>query len=230
MQRASKPGDVGDAVDPETMAQSVEPAALAPRPRSVTVVEGPDLGAVFQLDPEAPLRLLLGTGKACDLLLTDPSVSRRHAALEASGNRYRITDLGSTNGTFVDGVAVVDAYLRGGEIVRCGGTALRVDAGATPAPQLSTAVGFGSMAGASIAMRRLYPLCERLARTRVPVIIEGETGTGKEVLAEALHEVGGAVGPFVVFDCTTVSPNLVEAELFGHERGAFTGANASRAG
>ena len=80
-------------------------------------------------------------------------------------------------------------------------------------------------------MRRLYPLCERLAASDVPVVIEGETGTGKEVLAEAIHETGPrARGPFVVFDCTAVPPNLVEAELFGHERGAFTGAVAARKG
>src|SRR5262249_58734622 len=82
----------------------------------------------------------------------------------------------------------------------------------------------------SVAMRRLYPLCERLAGAKVPIVIEGETGTGKEVLAESLHEAGGSKGPFVVFDCTTISPNLVEAELFGHERGAFTGATTSRGG
>jgi DNA-binding NtrC family response regulator len=80
-------------------------------------------------------------------------------------------------------------------------------------------------------MRRLYPLCERLAASNVPVIIEGETGTGKEALAEALHEAGPrASAPFVVFDCTTVAANLVESELFGHERGAFTGASAARKG
>jgi DNA-binding NtrC family response regulator len=80
-------------------------------------------------------------------------------------------------------------------------------------------------------MRRLYPLCERLAASSVPVIVEGETGTGKEALAEALHEAGPrAAYPFVVFDCTAVSANLVESELFGHERGAFTGASAARKG
>jgi DNA-binding NtrC family response regulator len=80
-------------------------------------------------------------------------------------------------------------------------------------------------------MRRLYPLCEKLAAADVPVVIEGETGTGKEVLAESLHEQGPrARGPFMVFDCTAVSPTLVEAELFGHERGAFTGAHAARKG
>jgi DNA-binding NtrC family response regulator len=80
-------------------------------------------------------------------------------------------------------------------------------------------------------MRRLYPLCERLAQTDVPVIIEGETGTGKEVLAESIHEVGTRRAcPFLVFDCTTVPTNLVESELFGHERGAFTGAVGTRKG
>jgi DNA-binding NtrC family response regulator len=199
--------------------------------RRVVVIEGPDAGRQFLLDPDAPSRILLGTSEVCDLRLTDPTVSRRHAALETAGLRYRLTDLDSTNGTFVDGVAVAVAFVRGGEVVRCGSTALRleVDAGAAPA-KLSSATRFGSVLGASVAMRRLYPLCERLARARVPIVIEGETGTGKEILAESLHEVGGAEGPFVVFDCTTISPTLVEAELFGHERGAFTGATMSRPG
>jgi DNA-binding NtrC family response regulator len=94
----------------------------------------------------------------------------------------------------------------------------------------SVATSFGGLLGASPQMRRLYPLCERLAAAVVPVVIEGETGTGKEVLAEALHERGPLGGPFVVFDCTAVAPNLVESELFGHERGAFTGAVSSRKG
>jgi DNA-binding NtrC family response regulator len=86
------------------------------------------------------------------------------------------------------------------------------------------------MVGASRAMRRLYPQCERVAKARVPVILEGETGVGKEVLAESLHETSGTDGPFVVFDCTTVSAQLVEAALFGHEKGAFTGATNERPG
>ncbi|HLK40862.1 MAG TPA: sigma 54-interacting transcriptional regulator, partial [Polyangiaceae bacterium] len=139
--------------------------------------------------------------------------------------------LQSTNGTFVDGLRIVEAYVRGGEIVRCGSTALRLEVDeAAETPQLSTAIRFGSTLGASQAMRRLYPFCDKLSRSRLPVIIEGETGTGKEVLAESIYEAGDAKGPFVVFDCTTISANLVEAELFGHERGAFTGATAARPG
>lgn len=80
-------------------------------------------------------------------------------------------------------------------------------------------------------MRRLYPLCERLARSDVPLLIEGQTGTGKEVLAESIHEQSArASAPFVVFDCTSVPPNLAESMLFGHERGAFTGAVTARRG
>ena len=89
----------------------------------------------------------------------------------------------------------------------------------------SPASHFGRVVGTSPAMRRLFPLCERLAKTDVPVIIEGETGTGKEVVAQSLHEASPRKrGPFVIFDCTTVPPSLVESALFGHERGSFTGA------
>jgi DNA-binding NtrC family response regulator len=105
------------------------------------------------------------------------------------------------------------------------------ESGGVPEGSLATATGFGRVIGASTEMRRLYPVCERLAQSDVPVVIEGETGTGKEVLAEALHEQGLRAGkPFVVFDCTAVPSNLVEAELFGHERGAFTGAVGARPG
>jgi transcriptional regulator with GAF, ATPase, and Fis domain len=217
-----------------TVARPVDSTESMLQLRRMRVIEGPDTGAVFQLDPNAPSRILLGTSPACSIRLTDPTVSRRHAALEPTGRRYRLTDLGSTNGTFVDGVAVVEALLRGGEVVRFGSSAMRAEADAegevpevTPLP---SAMRFGRVVGASVAMRRLYPLCERLAKAPVPVIIEGETGTGKEVLAESLHEVSGRKGPFVVFDCTAVSPNLMEATLFGHEKGAFTGAVGSHVG
>jgi transcriptional regulator with GAF, ATPase, and Fis domain len=168
----------------------------------------------------------------CDIRVADPTVSRRHAALEPAGRRLRVTDLGSANGTFIDGVAIAEAFLRGGEVLRVGSTAFRVDsADKASEPALPIATRFGRMIGASLEMRQLYPLCQRLAASDIGVLIEGETGTGKEVLAEALHEQGPrADKPFVVFDCSAIAPSLVESELFGHERGAFTGALTQRRG
>src|SRR5262249_579044 len=151
--------------------------------------------------------------------------SRRHLAIGLEGSWLRIEDLGSTNGTFVSGVRVKDALLEGGEVVRVGTTTLHVEHGAAVTSTLSQPLPFVRMHGASREMRRLYPLCERLAKTDIPLIIEGETGTGKEVLAECIHEASGrAGGPFIVLDCTAVAPTLIESVLFGHERGAFTGA------
>ncbi len=198
----------------------------------LTVVEGPDKGRTFTLDGSQPARVLLGQSPACELRLTDPQVSRRHAALEPHGTELRLTDLTSTNGTVVDRVKVAECYLRGGELVTAGATLLRIERlEGSPAAVVPLANSFGRLIGSSPEMRRLFPLCERLARSDVPVVIEGETGTGKEVVAEALHERGPrADKPFVVFDCTTVPSNLIESELFGHERGAFTGAVATRSG
>jgi DNA-binding NtrC family response regulator len=122
--------------------------------------------------------------------------------------------------------------LVGGEQLTLGTTSFRVERKRADAKaKTSLRTGFGRVIGASLEMRRLYPYCERLASSMVAAVIEGETGTGKEVMAEAIHEEGPrAGGPFVVFDCTAVPPNLVESELFGHERGAFTGAVSRRKG
>ncbi|MBK6694573.1 MAG: sigma 54-dependent Fis family transcriptional regulator [Myxococcales bacterium] len=198
----------------------------------VEVAEGPDVGSAIELDGASPARLLVGTSATADLRLTDASVSRRHVSLEIVGNRLEVRDLGSTNGTFVDHVRVGQAWLSGGETLRVGGTALRVThRAAGSGAMVPEGEHFGRVWGQSRAMRRIYPLAQKLAASFVPVLIEGETGTGKEVLAESLHEQGPlAAGPFVVFDCTAVPPNLVESELFGHERGAFTGAVTSRKG
>jgi transcriptional regulator with GAF, ATPase, and Fis domain len=202
------------------------------------VVEGLDVGRELRIDGGEASRLLVGKGPTADLKLVDPAVSRRHLALEIERGRLRITDLGSTNGTRLDDHEVVDAYARGGEILNLGSTSIRIER-LVPAPQAPLTQAplpqglsrFARVIGASPPMRRLYPVCERLAASSVPVIIEGETGTGKEALAEAIHEAGPrAALPFVVFDCTSVAATLVESELFGHERGAFTGASTARKG
>jgi len=195
------------------------------------VVEGSDSGKSFAIDGTRP-RMLIGTSAACDIRLTDPAVSRRHAAVDVHGSRLRVTDVGSSNGTHVGSIRVVDAFVGAGDSIRIGFTTLRVVASDESGRQaFSTRTGFGTVVGASTAMRRLYPLCERLAATDVSVIIEGETGTGKEVLAESIHQQGPRAGrAFVVFDCTAVPPNLIESALFGHEKGAFTGAVAAHSG
>ncbi len=219
------------------MSNATERVDCVPKPRAsfaVTVIESPSgaVGARAVVEASQPSRMLVGSSEACGLRLEDSLVSRRHFALDLDERGLRITDLGSTNGTLVDGVALLDGYLRGGEVVRIGETALRVDRLETAsAPALSDRKSFGRVIGGSVEMRRLYPLCERLAQSSVAVVIEGETGTGKEALAEALHEMGPrASGPYVVFDCTSVHGPLMESELFGHEKGAFTGAIATRKG
>ena len=212
--------------------QKYEPSPAPANALALTVTEGVDVGARFVIEASCAGRVLVGCSPACDLRLTDREVSRRHAAFEWDGARLKVRDLGSRNGTLVDHVPVVEAYLAGGEIVRVGSTALRVETVKPSATdEVPAATSFGRAIGASREMRRLYPLCAKLAAANVPVIVEGETGTGKEVLAEALHEMGPrAGGPFIVFDCTAVPANLVESELFGHDRGAFTGAVQTRKG
>ncbi|MBX3224573.1 MAG: sigma 54-dependent Fis family transcriptional regulator [Labilithrix sp.] len=188
----------------------------------VTVVSGADRGHAFELDGAQTSRALVGGSPACTVRLTDPLVSRRHAALEVELEGLRVQDLGSKNGTVVNGLRVSDALLAGGEVIRVGSTMLRVERLAKVASTKTTsAMAFGRLVGASVEMRRLYPICQELAEADVPVLIEGETGTGKELLAESLHEKGArAAGPFVVFDCAAVSGPAALASLFGVEGGA----------
>src|SRR3954464_13735699 len=195
------------------------------------VVTGPDAGKAFTIDSNREGRVLIGQGPACTVRIQDATVSRRHAGLDLEAGGLRLQDLGSTNGTLVNGIRAYDVVLTGGETVQVGSTVLRVEPAGDVTEPPSDQMGFGSFLGGSPEIRRLYPAMARIAASSLPVVIEGETGTGKEVLAEAMHEESArASGPFVVFDCTTVAENLMEATLFGHERGAFTGALNATAG
>jgi len=203
--------DASTQLRPGLATEEVAPA----RAFRVHIVSGPDVGGELVLQPSRPQRALVGQGPACDLRLTDRAASRRHAALTIDGSRLRISDLGSTNGTFVGGVPVVDAFVLPGLEVRLGDTVLRVDAidpegdGA-----LSTEMRFGRLLGGSPAMRRLYPRLEALVDGDLPVLVEGEAGTGKELLAESLHEASPrAGGPFVVLDLEAVAARDVQVEL-----------------
>jgi transcriptional regulator with GAF, ATPase, and Fis domain len=221
----------GDDDEVATVLDARATATVARRSFALTIVEGPDVGAAIALGAASPGRTFVGTSPACVLRLTDPKVSRRHLAIDVDGSLLRLLDLGSTNGTRVGGLAVRDVSLGGGEVITLGDTAIRVVVAGSAEPAGEGEGAFLRTVGASAAMRRLYPLCRRLAASDVPVLIEGETGTGKEILAESIHAAGGrASGPFVVCDCMTMAPSLVEAALFGHERGAFTGAVGGRSG
>jgi DNA-binding NtrC family response regulator len=199
---------------------------------TLRIVEGPGAGTSFDVGDALARRVLVGTSPACDVRLGDTTVSRRHAALEADGAGLRVVDLESRNGTWIGPVRVKEGFVGTGAVLRFGRSAIRVETdGVLHELPTSNEAQFHRVVGVSTAMRVLYPLFARVARADVAVLVEGETGTGKEVLAESLHEESARRGgPFVVFDCTTVAPSLIEAELFGHERGAFTGAETSRAG
>ena len=197
---------------------------------NLVVKEGPCAGLALTVD-EGSCDVFVGTSPACALQLVDRLVSRRHVGFEVSGGQLRLRDAGSTNGTFVNGTRTVEALLSGNETIRVGGTLLAVERAFARSVEVSGETSFGAFVGASLAVRRLYPLCAKVAASNVPLVIEGETGTGKEALAEAIHQLGNRKHkPFVVFDCTAVPPSLLEGALFGHERGAYTGADTARAG
>ncbi|MFT3766974.1 MAG: sigma 54-interacting transcriptional regulator [Minicystis sp.] len=202
---------------------------LQSRKMRIEVVKGTDQGVVVELPgPEARI----GSGANCDLVIKDPTVSRLHLIVRIDGDLIRITDAGSRNGTILDSVRVVDAYARPDSLLTLGGTTLRLrmlsDVIELP---LSIRERVGGMIGRSIAMRRIFAIIERVAPTDSTILVEGETGTGKELAAEAIHdESRRSSGPFVVFDCSAVSASLIESELFGHVRGAFTGALTDRPG
>lgn len=199
------------------------------RAYTLVVVNGADLDRRFEVEGDS--RSFVGTGPACTFRLVEPTVSRRHAAFEPTPRGLRITDLGSTNGTRVGGIHIVEAFLHGGETIELGDARLRVESSDPRRAPEGEVNQFGRVLGVSPQMKKVFALATKVASSRVPLLIEGETGTGKEALAEAVHELGPRSGnPFVVVDCTAIAPTLIEAELFGHERGAFTGAATARPG
>ncbi len=195
----------------------------------LTVVSGPDEGQVFESAGE---RVTIGSDAAAQVMLRDRTVSRFHAEIDVVDGRAIVKDLDSRNGVIVDNVPVLQAALRDGAVVTLGRTQLRFSLGAEPLRiPLSSRERFGVMVGRSPAMRAVFSLLERAAETDVTVLLEGETGTGKESAAESLHrESARRDGPLVVVDCGAIPSSLLESELFGHERGAFTGAVAEQDG
>jgi len=177
-------------------------------------------------------RVSVGSHDQNDLVLTDSQVSRFHCEILVVGERYVVRDLGSTNGTKVDGTEILEAVLAPGAVIATGQTEIvfrpsehwvRVEP--------SENDRFGDLVGRSQGMREVFGLLGAVSPSDLSVVILGETGTGKEVAARAVHDASGrARGPFVVVDCGSMSTTLIESELFGHEKGAFTGADKARTG
>ena len=176
--------------------------------------------------------LVVGTSPECDVVLDDPHVSRKHCAIAMSDAGVLLRDLDSKNGTFVGDLQIHEVVLRPGAVARAGQwlLALRVT-GAPREMPLSSSARFGEAVGGTLVMRALFARLEVAAATQETVLLVGESGTGKELLARAVHDASPRRGgPFVVFDCSAVAPTLIESELFGFVKGAFTGADRDRAG
>lgn len=175
--------------------------------------------------------VMVGADSRCDLILKDPQVSREHAELSVTPDGIRIRDLGSTNGTFWQGSRVSDVTVPGGSTVKFGSTQVHFTSTSSPSLPPSQRTRFGAMVGTSILMRELYAALELAGPTDVTVLVEGESGTGKELVARALHDHSArAKVPLVVVDCSAISEQLLDSQLFGHVRGAFTGAAHDRKG
>lgn len=176
--------------------------------------------------------LSIGSAPGNDMVLDDSAVSRHHCAITSENDGFILRDLNSTNGTRMNGFRVQAAFLKPGTVFNVGRTTLRFDAlGETVNAPISTDHHHGGMVGKSPTIRRMFAMIRRVAKTESTVLIEGETGTGKTVLADAIHEDSARHdGPFVVVDCASIAPNLIESHLFGHTAGAFTGASTDRAG
>jgi DNA-binding NtrC family response regulator len=186
-------------------------------------------GTLYPLGSEV---LRIGKAPDNDVVLDHPTVSRNHLVVRRQGDRFLVQDLGSTNGTFLDGAQVREAWLRPGVLIEVGDVRLRFNPQVAPveiAP--SDEDRLGELVGRSLPMRQIFALLQRIAPTDSTVLLVGETGTGKGAAAKALHKLSPrAPGPLVVFDCASVSDSLIESELFGHEKGAFTGAVGQRIG
>ncbi|MFT3700144.1 MAG: sigma 54-interacting transcriptional regulator [Kofleriaceae bacterium] len=196
---------------------------------AIDVVDGVDRGRTVTSSTE---RLSIGTSDGNDLRLTDPSVSRHHCELRTSARGLELRDLGSTNGTFVGECEIVRGFVQHASRLRVGHTTVvvRILDDEIERP-LAATDHLGSLVGASPVMRRLYPLLEQCAASESTVLLNGETGTGKDLVAQTIHEHSPRrTGPFVVLDCSALPHELAESELFGHERGAFTGAVGTRIG
>ncbi len=218
--------------------QSIDETNEAARPQRspdgalVMVLSGASKGASVRVPAALGKALRVGKAPDNDLVVEDSTVSRHHLSVERVPDGIRIVDLGSRNGVRVGGSRVTEAVVDAGALIRLGEVELvvRFEPAANDVPP-TQAERFGYAVGRSTAMRRIFAMMERIAATDARVLFLGDTGTGKDVLARSLHQQGPrSAAPFEVVDCGAIPRTLIESELFGHERGAFTGATSAYAG
>ncbi len=192
------------------------------------VTDGPDKGAQLTV---ARSRITIGRSAVNDLALSDTSVSGTHAELIIGESGVQVHDLDSTNGTFIGSVRVREAWIEPGSMLKVGKTEVELLAADEVQVPISGEDHFGALYGKSPAMREVFATLERVAPTEMSVLIHGETGSGKELVARALHdESHREKHPFVVLDCGSLPRELAEAAILGHRKGAFTGAVNDRPG
>ncbi len=193
------------------------------RKSRLVVEEGPQGGTRLDIASE---RMTIGSSVICDLTLTDTAASGTHCEIVASETGFLLRDLGSANGTWLAGVRVREAWLEPGMPLRVGRTVIRFEHGPGSIEiDLSRREQFYDLVGHGVRMREIFAVLEKVAASDLTVLVRGETGTGKELVARAIHRASKrARRPLVVQDCSAIPANLVESILFGHERGSFTGA------
>jgi len=205
------------------------PPTVNLRKCKLVVLKGSERGTEHVISSDV---IRVGKAEDNDLVVTEETVSRVHFEIVRDAKGYLLRDLGSTNGTFLDGAEIREAYIRAGSVIAAGAAEFKF----TPYEERieilpSDQEQLGEMVGKSAQMRQIFGLVERIAPTEATVLIGGETGTGKDMIARTIHQLSRRKdGPFVVVDCGAVAGTLIESELFGHEKGAFTGATAARQG
>ncbi len=175
--------------------------------------------------------VVVGRDEGVQVVLADPEVSSIHCELRAINEGILVKDLGSTNGTFIGALRIREAVVTTTTEVTVGQSKLHLEPAAKRRVDVGFADRFGPLVGTSPKMRRVFGILEKVAPTQLSVLILGETGTGKEVVAKSIHDGSTRKdGPFVVVDCGSIPPTLAESLLFGHEKGAYTGAHERRKG
>jgi DNA-binding NtrC family response regulator len=195
----------------------------------LVVIKGAQRGREYVISGDV---IRIGKVEGNDLVLAEETVSRVHCEILRDQKGHLLRDLHSTNGTFLDGAEIREAYIRAGSLITVGTVQLRFQPFEERIEILpSDKEQLGELVGGSLRMREIFGLIERIAPTEATVLIDGETGTGKDLAARTVHGLSRRKsGPFIVVDCGAVSGPLIESELFGHEKGAFTGAAATRQG